>query len=214
MEILENDILIIPEDIVIPPDFPYQYYKMKFLHKPSIVFSQRGYMNTAESGLVTSTSNFIMSLLGLAKGKPIRTRQDNFLRHIRIINNKTNEYFHNKGATIMVDLRGDQGSFFFSFVICNHEDTFNKLIAKNICERKMKLGDFIEVTNYDPSLSILQNIYIAIGVQVGDYPLTDYDWTGILPELYGAFTSDQRDCLLKLRRLIRSKFKTQNVTLT
>jgi hypothetical protein len=211
MEINENDVLVLPEGTLIPIGFPHKYHIMKYLHKPSIVFSQRGYMNTTTSGVAASTGTFILGLLGITT----KVRHDTFLRHVRIKNPKTREYYHNKGATLLIDLIGDEGRFLFSYAICNHEDNFNKLIAQNICRGRMERGDFIEVINYDPSISIIQNIFIAIGVFLGEYPLTDYDWTGILPELCGTFTHCQEVNLSNLRRLIRSKYKTQkNINIT
>ena len=201
MEISPHDILVIPEDIDVPTDFPHQYHKMKHLHSPSIVSSHRGHMNTSQAH--TNVGKFVLSLFGLDKvHKP---GKDLFLRHIRILNKKTNEYYHNKGATVLVDLHANEGRFFFSYAICNHKDNFNKIIAHNVCKDRMEDDDLVEVINYDPAISILQNIYLAIGVLEGDYPLSDYDWKGILPEFYGAFTDEQRENLKTLRRLIRHK---------
>ena len=213
MELNENDIIVIPEGTLVPVEFPHKYHTMKYLHKPSIVFSHRGHMNTTAIGPLASTSKFVLGLLGLLGNESTTVRQDTFLRHVRIRNPNTKEYYHNKGASILVELRGEMGCFTFSYATCNHEDNFNKLIAKNICEERMKNRNYIEVINYDPSISIIQNIYIAIGVLQGEYPLTDYDWRGILPELIGSFTEEQRTGLINLRRLIRNKFKTQHIKL-
>lgn len=210
MEIHDNDILILPENIEIPSDFEYQYHIMKFLHKPSIVFSQRGYMNT-QTEQSTTTSKFINKLLGImpktAGEIPKETNGDIFLRHVRIRNPKNGEYYHNKGATFLVHLDRDSGSFLFSYATCNHEDNFNKLIANNVCSERMNKGEFIECINYDPSISIIQNIYLAIGVALDEYPLTEYDWRDIIPELTGCFTAQQKRNLKVLRKLIRSKLQ-------
>ena len=130
---------------------------------------------------------------------------DIFYRHIRVKNRKTGEFYHNRGATVLTDLRAAQGRFFFSYSICNHHDTFNKNIAHKVCLEKMANGDVIEVINYDPEISILQNIYLAIGVQNDDYSINDFDWTYILPEIFGVFTESQKDGLRKLRKLIKAK---------
>ena len=204
MEISPHDVIVIPEDLVVPEDFPHSYHKIKHLHKPSIVFSHRGIMNT--NILTTSTSKFILGLLGFKSEDKIYTPgKDIFLRYVRILNRKTNEYYHNKGAAVLVDLHANEGRFFFSYAICNHQDNFNKLIAHNVCKERMENGEIVECINYDPSISILQNIFIAIGVLEGEYPLTEYDWKGILPEFYGVLSDEQKASLSTLRRLIRHK---------
>jgi len=202
MEIGPHDILVIPDHLEIPGDFPHQFHKMKYLHTPSIVSSLRGPMNTPQAGFKTGT--FILNLLGMGDKKH-KPGKDMFFRHIRILNKRTNEYFHNRGATLLIDLRADEGRFFFSYAICNHLDRFNKLIAYNVCEERMETGDNLEIINYDPSISVLQNIYIALGVHQGEYSLTDWDWEGILPELYSKVTEEQEPSLASLRRLIRDK---------
>jgi hypothetical protein len=206
MEITTHDIIVIPEDLEVPESFPHLYHKIKHLHKPSIVFSHRGHMNTSQ--LQSSTSKFVLGLLGLgSKDKGYSPGNDIFLRYVRIRNKKNGEYYHNKGAAVLVDLRQKEGRFFFSFATCNYQDNFNKLIAHNVCKERMENGEVIECINYDPSLSILQNIFIAIGVLEGEYPLTDFDWKGILPEFYGNLTEQQLTSLSTLRRLIRDRTK-------
>lgn len=210
MEIRENDLIIISDNIEVPPDFPYKYHKMRYLHAPSIVSSSyRGSMNTnVMSPKYARTGNYILGLLGLNKKIPVVEkveREDIFLRHIRILNKDTNEYYHNKGATVLVNLMADEGRFIFSYAICNHKDSFNKLIAHNVCKERMEKGEVVECINYDPSISILQNIYIAISVQQGRYSWTDVDWNDILPELYGTYNNEQRESLGSLRKLIRGK---------
>lgn len=207
MEISQNDIIVIPESIDVPADFPYQYHKMKHLQIPSIVFSHRGIMNAQSvSPSHKSTGEYLLNLLGFPD-KGYEPGKDLFLRHIRIRNKHTGEYYHNKGATVLVDLHANEGRFLFSYAICNHRDNFNKLIAHNVCKERMVNDELVECINYDPSISILQNIFIAVGVQQGDYPLTEYDWKGILPEFYGVFTDEQKLGLSTLRRLIRHKSK-------
>lgn len=208
MEINLDDIIVIPEEIEVPANFPYKYHKIKYLNDFSIVFSsRRGPMNIQT--MIPSpkmSSKFILNLLGLGKEKA--EKKDIFFRHVRVLNEKTNEFYHNKGATVLVDLKASEGRFLFSYAICNHLDNFNKLIAHNVCKERMDKGEVIECINYDPNLSILQNIYIAIGVQQGQYPLTDFDWRDILPELYGTYTNEQKESLSSLRRLIRDKANT------
>jgi hypothetical protein len=69
----------------------------------------------------------------------------------------------------------------------------------------MKRGEVLEVINYDPSLSILQNVYLAIGVLEEIYSLVEYDWKYILPEFYGSLDEEQIYSLNRLRKLIRDK---------
>ena len=202
MNYLDNCLLVLPEGTKIPDNFEYPYHIMKFLHTPSIVSSERGIMNTTNT-TVSSTGDYIKRLLGV-KNKVL---PDVFLRHVRIRNPKNGEYYHNKGATFLIHLNRDTGSFQFSYAICNHEDTFNKLIAHNVCDARMDNEDCLECINYDPSISIIQNIYLAVGVELGEYSLTDYDWTDILPELTGSFTDRQRKELKVLRGLIRRKLQ-------
>ena len=211
MEIHPNDIIVIPADMEVPTDFPYDYHKIKYLHSPSIVRSGHMLMtNTAILQLPKSTLvSGILSLLGISKPKEkekdSEEHKDIFFRHIRIMNDKTGEFYHNRGASVLVDLRAGEGRLFFSFATCNHRDNFNKLIAHCVCKDRMKKGLVYECINYDPSISILQNIYLAIGVMEGHYSLTDFDWQDILPELYGTYTADQKVSLGTLRRLIRDK---------
>lgn len=207
MEINANDIIVIPEGLEVPINFPHMYHRIKHLHRPSIVFSSnRGFMNTQVSSSSKTTSEYLLNLLGLTK-MGTKKRKDIFFRYVRIENEITGEYFHNKGATVLIDFMPDEGRFLFSYAICNHLDNFNKLIAHNVCKERMEKGETVECINYDPDISILQNIFIAVGVQEGKYPLTEYDYRDILPELYGVFTEEQKESLSTLRRLIRGKAK-------
>lgn len=209
MEINANDIVVIPEHITVPKDFPHDFHKMKFLLTPSIVSSHRGFnmntqtlepsSNTKSKGVVQT----LFELLGLKKD--IDVGKDIFFRHVRIMNPETGEYYHNRGATILVDLRAAEGRFLFSLAVCNYKDNFNKLIAHRVCKERLESGQVFEIINYDPSLSVLQNIYLAVGVMEDEYPLTDLNWQDILPELYGTYTGEQRESLSTLRRLIRNK---------
>jgi hypothetical protein len=206
MEVDQHDILVVPDNISLPENFPHQYHKMKYLHTPSIVMTNhnRGLMNTI-------TTNYLKQLLGIEKPLVKDTTimpgkgKDIFFRHIRILNKLTKEYYNNQGASVFVDLRAEEGRFFFSYSICGKFDNFNKMIANRLCEQRMKNVVMVEVINYDPEISILQNIFLAIGVLVGEYPISEYDWSGILPEVYGTFTPVQLESLRKLRRLIKLK---------
>ena len=205
-----NDIIIIPDEVDVPKDFPYQYHKIKYLHATSIVQGP-GSMNIQmrEAGVNTINQYLanIKNLLKLNNETPVfEAGDDLFFRHIRVMNQMTGEYYHNRGATILVDLRAAEGRFFFSYAICNHQDNFNKEIAHKVCTERMKAGDVIEVINYDPEISILQNIYLAVGVQNDAYQMVgETDWTYILPELFGSFTNEQKEALARLRKLIRNK---------
>jgi hypothetical protein len=206
MELNPNDLLIVPSWAVVPARLESQSIRIKYLQSPSIVFSSnRGFMNTQSiTNQSKITTNFLLGLFGMKTKKP--DKKDIFLRHIRILNEETGEFFHNKGATVLIDLKASEGRFLFSYAICNNTDNFNKLIAHNVCQERMDKGYVIECINYDPSISILQNIYLAIGVEDDKYPLTDFDWKDILPELYGTYTQEQRKSLSHLRRLIRDKY--------
>lgn len=211
MNFFEDDLIVIPFNTEVPADFKGHTHKMKFLANPSVVHSRRHQMSTyALHSVPTAASlgNAILKMLGLgeyASTPVVEKKPDIFLRHIRILNSKTGEYYHNKGATVLVDLRADKGMFLFSYAVCNHKDNFNKIIAHNECKARMASGRSIECVNYDPALSILQNIFIAIGVLEGEYPLTEFDYKGILPELNGDFSEEQKKGLSSLRRLIRNK---------
>ena len=204
-----DDLYIIPDHIQVPADFPYQYHKIKHLHTPSIVQGLH-YMNT-QMHSERSTIGFIKNLLGMMEKEETKVEadhevgQDIFFRHIRVMNRKNGEFYHNRGATVLVDLRASEGRFFFSYSMCNHRDNFNKTFAHTLCRDRMDRGEVVEVINYDPNISIIQNIFLAIGVQENDYSLTDYDWTYIIPELYGVFNREQKDSLSRLRKLIRNK---------
>lgn len=214
MELHPDDILVIPELLDIDTDsLPCQYLIMKHLFTPSIVSSRhKGYpmqtMASLDSAKGVSIVNMLMRYLR-KPAKPVAKAElegtDLFFRHIRIRNEKTGEYFNNKGASILVDLRAHEGRFFFTFSICSSADNYSKVVANGICLDRMKDGTQFECINYDPALSIAQNLYLAIGVQDGKYPLSEYDWQGILPELYGDISESQMANLRKLRKLIRNK---------
>lgn len=163
---------------------------------------------TAPTGL--SIGKQILSMLWF-KSQTVTTVKakpeiSTFLRHIRVLNPKTNEYYHNRGGTVLCKLDVNTGTFEFSFVICHHDDTFNKHAARVASAKKLSKGDTFKGINYDPEISILQNIYIAIGALEGMYPLTEYNWKGIIPELdVENITEEQLKSLSNLRRLIRNK---------
>lgn len=209
MEVSHDTLVVIPKNLRVPKDLPYEVHRMEFLSEISVI-SSRGY----NMNLQLQTSNKDAGLIAFLKGKlglmvkedehlPPGQGKEVFYRHIRIINDKTGEFYHNVGATVLIDLRADEGRFFFSFSVCNYQDNFNKHTAHTICKDRMTSGQVFEVINYDPSLSVLQNIYLAIGVVNGQYPTTDYDWEDILPEFYGTFTDEQKATLMTLRKLIR-----------
>lgn len=208
MELNKNDIIVVPDNINVPKDFPHDFHKMKFLLTPSVV-SSKGYgMNTQTLGTPTGVKEkgivqTLFELLGLKNNPDVG--EDIFFRHVRIINPITGEFYHNRGATILVDLRAGEGRFLFSLAVCNYKDNFNKLIAHRVCKERLENGEVFEVINYDPSLSVLQNIYLAVGVMEDEYPLTDLNWQDILPELYGTYTQEQRESLCTLRKLIKNK---------
>ena len=197
-------ILVIPDEVEIPQGFPHQYHKIKHLHDISIVKGP-GQMDMQTVGQHLTNIRNILNVKNSKEDLLFEPGDDIFFRHVRVMNQRTGEYYHNRGATILVDLRAEEGRFFFSYSICNHRDNFNKQVAHKICEERMLLGDVFEVINYDPDISIVQNIYLAVGVQNDDYSVGDFDWAYVLPELYGSFTEEQKKNLLKLRKLIQNK---------
>jgi hypothetical protein len=203
-----NDIIVIPEDTILPSVFPYDFYRMKFLISPSIVSSQGYMMNTQLAEPVRNIGEILRNLLTPIKGVTLEEDEepkDIFFRYVRLMNDETGEYYHNRGATLYIDLRASEGRFVFSFALCNHRDNFDKGKAHKVCKERMEQGHVVEVINYDPSISILQNIFLAIGVYNDEYPLTDMSWQDILPELYGTFNPETKKHLTTLRNLIRHK---------
>lgn len=206
-----NDIIILPDEVKVPEDFPHQYHKIKYLHTTSIVQglgSMNIQMREAGASTVSQYLANINNLLKMDKETPaFKAGKDLFFRHIRVMNQRTGEYYHNRGATILVDLRAPEGRFFFSYAICNHRDNFNKEVAHAVCVDRMKNGEVIEVINYDPYISILQNIYLAVGVGVDAYTFVEneYDLKYIFPEVYTSCNEEQMEALARLRKLIRNK---------
>jgi hypothetical protein len=205
-----NDIIVIPHDTILPENFQYDFHRMKYLITPSIVsssFHPQGYnlMNTQLAPFKT-IGETLRNLLTPVKSVEVEEeKEDLFFRYVRVMNDKTGEFYHNRGATIYVNLKAMEGRFIFSFATCNHKDNFNTLISRNVCINRMKGNQVFEVINYDPDISILQNIFLAIGVYNDEYPLTDMTWQDILPELYGTFTPEMKKDLTTLRNLIRHK---------
>jgi hypothetical protein len=205
-----NDIIVIPDDTIIPESFPYDFHKMKYLITPSIVSSsfhpQGQNMLNTQLQPFKDIGEILRNLLTPAKQVvKEEEKEDLFFRYVRVMNDKTGEFYHNRGATVYVNLKVSEGRFLFSFALCNHADNFNKNIAHSVCKSRMLNDQVIEVINYDPEISILQNIFLAIGVYNDEYPLTDMTWQDILPELYGNFSPEVKKNLITLRNLIRHK---------
>lgn len=66
------------------------------------------------------------------------------------------------GITFYIELNPEDKFFDFSYSLCSEEDNFDKTRGRNIAFNRMKHGDWYEIVDYDPELSIVQNIAIAI----------------------------------------------------
>jgi hypothetical protein len=108
----------------------------------------------------------------------------------------------------MVRLEPWNGSFEFSFSSCHYKDLFNKRLGYDTCKSLMTDNKVFEICNYDPALSVLENIQIAIGtlLTTDDYTLQSIGRGVVLPELIGVFNPEQQQKLLGLYKLIRDRY--------
>ena len=84
-----------------------------------------------------------------------------FLRYIRFVD-ELGKITSFGGLTVYVHLDPANGKFQFSMGICSENDHFNKHLASVICKNRFDTGNFYEVSQYDPDISVLANIYGAM----------------------------------------------------
>lgn len=86
-----------------------------------------------------------------------------FLRHVRVFDVRDDSLMAPKGGlTVAVDLMPKDHKFRFAFAICNDSDIFDKKVARQKAEGRLNGSDWYEVENYDPSISVTDNIEIAV----------------------------------------------------
>lgn len=177
-----TDLVVIPMDMAIPETVPFLVHRVKFLHKPSIIKSGYSTMNMLETYtpavfkkwfgfLGDTTSEKKTEEVIVAKGQVIKTDEPYlpcFFRYTRLVapvkNSVNNNWALNAkgGLTIFVELNPRDNAFAFSYAICSTEDNFSKELGRTIAKTRFMDDDWYEISGYDPKLSVLENIKIAL----------------------------------------------------
>lgn len=66
------------------------------------------------------------------------------------------------GVAFYVELDAANNGFTFAYALCHTDDNFCRKIARKISKQRYDSEDWYEVENYDPGLSVVTNIKIAI----------------------------------------------------
>lgn len=178
--------------LVLPEDWPEEdlagldFIKVRYLHQPSILSTTGNDMEnilkkfmlkaketitgTKELALVSSIeSNVANEEQFTPPVTPIRNEVENlerpalFYRYVR----PTDWGNHGTagpcgGICFKIDLNPAENKFTFSYSLCSLNDHFNFRIARNIATQRMDSGDSYVVVQYNPALSVVDNIYEAL----------------------------------------------------
>jgi hypothetical protein len=176
-----NDLVVIPLGMSIPDDVPFLVHRIKFLNKPSIIKSGYSTMNMLETytpavlrkwfGFLGETlSESMNDKVQLAKAEMIKDEPylPKFYRYSRLlapIKQSAGESWAlsaKGGLTLFVELNPRENAFAFSYALCNTEDNFAKAKGRILAKERFDTEDWYEIDNYDPTLSVLENIKEAL----------------------------------------------------
>ena len=124
--------------------------------------------------------------------------QDQFFRYVREkdINDSPSTF---GGVTFFIQLYPVENRFTFSMAYCCNEkdckDRFDKSKARRICVNRADGGDLHEVSGYDQSISLVANIYLAIGKTL----LCKFGKEGNIPKL--SAISQHKHSLIELKKV-------------
>lgn len=173
-----NDLVVIPEDFVLQSEPEFLVHRMKFLLTPSIIRSGSATMSFFENLSAGKILSWLTGMPELAKDaenentkrKAVQDSERNkelpkFFRYSRPLDPKNDNTLGPKGGvTFYLELDAPNKTLAFSYSLCHHDDLFNRKTARHISKQRFENGDWYEIKNYDPDLSVTANIKNAINV--------------------------------------------------
>ena len=71
------------------------------------------------------------------------------------------------GAAFLINLLPNTRQVNFSVALCHSKDNFDSAMSRSICNHRLAGGQYFVLENYNPDISILDNIALAVAAELG-----------------------------------------------
>lgn len=161
--------------------------------KQSIALSSNEAVFSAEELLEEETAPEIFP-------EPTKDSGENeFFRYVRKLDINGNSATFS-GVTFLIHLYPAERKFSFSMAYCRDNERFDKRIARSICKNRAENGIWHEVSDFDDSISVVANIYKAIGRTLLQIP-SNPDIISTSPRL--SIVAEHRSSVIELKKVYK-----------